>query len=49
MNDMHNDPLSRRKWLGLATTAAAGTALAGAGGWDRKRFRTAKGLWSPGI
>lgn len=30
MNDMHNDPLSRRKWLGLATTAAAGTALAGA-------------------
>jgi len=30
MNNMNNDPLSRRKWLGLATTAATGATLLGA-------------------
>jgi len=27
MNETHNDPLSRRKWLGLATTATVGSTL----------------------
>jgi len=30
MNNMNNDPLSRRKWLGLATTASVGATLVGA-------------------
>jgi len=30
MDNMHNDPLSRRKWLGLASTAAAGATFLGA-------------------
>jgi len=29
MNNTNNDPLSRRKWLGLATTASVGSALLG--------------------